>query len=111
VKRIVFIASVIALLLIANGLLRSIFDLLHKEDILTQAQKQLEVEKIKNQKLKAELSYVQTDQFIEEEAHNKLFLVKPGEQEVLLPSRSAQNTTQNPKQQISNWKKWLQLFF
>jgi hypothetical protein len=56
VKRIVFIASVIALLLIANGLVRSIFDLLHKEDILTQAQKQLEMEKIKNLRLNFPMS-------------------------------------------------------
>lgn len=109
-KRLIFIISVIVLLLAINGLIGSIFDLLHKENVLTQAQKQLEMEKLKNQKLKADLSYVQTDQFIEEEAHNKLFLVKPSEQEVLLPSAPVQNAAKASKQ-VPNWQKWLNLFF
>lgn len=79
--------------------------------MLTSAQKQLALEKAKNQKLKAELSYVQTDQFVEQEAHNKLFLVKPGEQEVLLPSQTAQKGATALNQRIPNWQKWLNLFF
>ena len=50
VKRAGFILIVIILLLIINNLLHSIYDLWHKQDLLTQAQKQLISEKLKNQK-------------------------------------------------------------
>ena len=96
-----------------NGLLHSIYDIWHKQDLLTAAQKTLDREKLLNQKLKGELSYAQTPQFLEEQAHNKLFLVKPGEQEVLISPNliKGQNQPQKQNQNIPNWQKWLNLFF
>ena len=79
-KKTGFLIVVIILMLIINNLIHSIYDIWSKQDLLNQAEKQLSKEESKNQKLKADLSYVQTQQFIEEEARNKLFLVKPGEQ-------------------------------
>ena len=111
-KKAVYIVMVIVLLLIINGLLHSIYDIWHKQDLLTSAQKQLDREKLLNQKLKGELSYAQTPQFLEEQAHNKLFLVKPGEQEVLIsPDLKNQNQPQKQGQNIPNWQQWLKLFF
>jgi len=112
-KKAAFILIVLILLFIINGLLHSIYDLWHKQDLLTSAQKDLERAQMQNQKLKGELSYAQTPQFIEEQAHDKLFLVKPGEQEVLMsPDLKNQNQTSKPVQQnIPNWQKWLNLFF
>lgn len=111
-KKAVFILIVIVMLLIINSLARSIFELWGKQDLLTSAQKELDAQKLKNQKLKAELSYTQTSQFIDEQAHNKLFLVKPGEQQVLI-SKDLINKTQAEKQKenVPNWQKWLNLFF
>lgn len=101
--------AVVALLLIINGLAHSIYDLWKKRDVLTAAQKTLEQEKIKNQKLKRELSRVQTKEFIEEEARNKLFLAKPDEKIVVIPvaSKSAVEKKAPP---VPSWKKWLNLF-
>lgn len=111
-KKAIFIVIVIVLLLIINSLVRSIFDLTTKRDLLTKAQKELEVEKVKNQKLKAELTFVKTEQFIEETAHNKLFLVKPGEQQVLISKDLILKTQdQNKKENLPNWQKWFNLFF
>jgi len=112
-KKAAFILIVLILLFIINGLLHSIYDLWHKQDLLTSAQKDLERAQSQNKKLKGELSAVNSPQFIEEQAHNKLFLVKPGEQEVLIaPDLKNQNQTSKPvKQNIPNWQKWLQLFF
>jgi cell division protein FtsB len=111
-KKIAFILVVLILLFIINGLAHSIYDIWHKQDLLTSAQKELIQEKLKNQKLKAGLSYVQTQQFIEEQAHNKLFLVKPGEQEVLISQvLKNKNQPQKQNQNIPNWQKWLKLFF
>ena len=111
-KKVIYIGIVIVLLLMINGLLHSIYDIWHKQDLLTAAQKTLDREKLLNQKLKGELSYAQTPQFLEEQAHNKLFLVKPGEQEVLIaPDLKSKNGPQKKEQNIPNWQKWLQLFF
>jgi len=111
-KKAAFILIVLVLLFIINGLAHSIYDLWHKQDLLTSAQRQLSQEKLQNQKLKAGLSYVKTPQFIEEQAHNKLFLVKLGEQEVLISQTlQKQNQPQKQSQNIPNWQKWLNLFF
>jgi cell division protein FtsB len=111
-KKAVFILIVIVLLLIINSLTRSIFELWGKQDLLTSAQKELDAEKLKNQKLKAELSYAKTDQFIDETAHNKLFLVKPGEQQVLISKDLINKSkTQKQKENLPNWQQWLKLFF
>lgn len=111
-KKLVFILIVIVLLLIINSLVRSIFDLWGKQDLLTSAQQELEVEKLKNAKLKGEFSYVKSQQFIDETAHNKLFLVKPGEQQVLISKDLIlKSEDQKQKKNVPNWQKWLQLFF
>ncbi len=112
-KRIVFFIILALSILIINNLVRSIYTLWQKYDLVTLAQKEQNRQKQKNQRLKSQLSHVQTKEFIEEQARNKLFLVKPGEQEVLIPqdlindsSPSAQAIKDDP-----NWKKWLGLFF
>ncbi len=101
---------VIVLLLAINNLVHSIYDIWSKQDLLNQAQKELTKEENKNQKLKGELSYVQTQKFIEEEARNKLFLVKPGEQQVLIPNMASESSRTQEKQ-VPNWQQWLNLFF
>lgn len=108
-RKIAYVVIVIGLILIINSLLRSIYDLWHKQDLVTSAIKQLDFEKQKNQKLKADFQYVQTSQFIESQAYNKLFLVKPGEQQVLI----SQNSALNKKiidDNTPNWQKWINLF-
>jgi cell division protein FtsB len=110
-KKVFFVITVIVLLLIINNLLHSIFELWHKQDLLTQAENQLASEQVLNQKLKAELSYTKTSQFIEEEARNKLFMVKPGEQSILISEdllKPYLSTKPSPK--IPNWQKWWNLF-
>ena len=111
-KKAVYIVVVIVLLLMINGLFHSIYDIWHKQDLVTSAQKQLDSEKLENQRLKGELSFAQTPQFLEEQAHNKLFLVKPGEQEVLIsPSLTGKNQLQKQNKNTPNWQQWLNLFF
>ena len=111
-KKIAYVFVVIVLILMINSLVHSILDLWQKQDLLTSAQKELDIQKQKNQKLKAQYEYVQTSQFIEEQAHNKLFLVKEGEQGVLIAQKLI-NQTQAKKGvgERSNWQKWLDLFF
>lgn len=111
-KKGIFLIIVIVLLVIINNLLHSTFDLWHKQDLLASAQKQLDAEKLKNSKLKAELTYAQTQSFLDETARNKLFLIKPGEQEVLISKDLIKTTTNNIKgENVPNWQKWMKLFF
>jgi cell division protein FtsB len=111
-KRIGFVLLVIVLLLIINGLIHSIFDLWQKQDLLTSAQKELNLEQLKNTKLKSDLSYAQSQQFIDEEARNKLFLAKPGEQQIFISSDLVSaNKEATRSENLPNWQKWLHLFF
>jgi cell division protein FtsB len=109
VKKFLQIAAIIVLVLIANGLAHSNYDLWHKQDLITSAQQNLEREKIRNEKLKSDLKIAQTPEFIESEARNKLFLTKEGEKEVLISKKEVKAEVKTPN--LPNWKKWLDLFF
>ncbi len=110
-KKITFIVIVIILLLIINDLVRSTYDIWQKKDFITQAQKELSFQQQENQKLKSALSYSQTPEFIEKEARNKLFMVKNGEQKVLIPQESEGSQDALKENNDPNWKKWWNLFF
>ena len=109
-KKIIFIIIVIILLLIVNNLVRSIHDLWQKKDYITQVQQELDLQKQENQRLKSALSYSQSQEFIEKQARDKLFMVKAGEQKVLVPQES-ESSQEAQKDNNPNWKKWWNLFF
>lgn len=109
-KKVLFIIIVIVLLLIINDLSRSIYDIWQKKDFVTKAEKELNFQKQENNRLKSELSYAQTPEFIEKEARNKLFMVKKGEQKILIPKES-KDQEEAKKESLPNWKQWWNLFF
>ena len=109
-KKIIFIIIVVILLFIINNLVNSVFNIWQKKDFVTQSQKELDFQKQENQRLKSALSYSQTQEFIEREARDKLFMVKEGEQKVLIPQES-ENSQEILKDNDPNWKKWWNLFF
>jgi len=112
VKKAAYLIAVVVLLFIINGLVGSIFDLLGKQDVVKEAQRKLEAEKAKNAKLKAEYDLAQRKQFVEEEARNKLFWVKEGELNVIIPPDLIPSESQaKPQKQDPFWKQWLNLFF
>lgn len=112
-KRIIFIVVIIIFVFIINNLVQSIYGLWQKQDLIVSAQKELERERVENEKLKKRLAEVKGDHFIEQEARDRLLLVKPGEDVVVLPrdliagSREAQRQPQNIK---PNWLQWWELF-
>ncbi|HZJ18526.1 MAG TPA: septum formation initiator family protein [Patescibacteria group bacterium] len=111
-KKIVFIAIVVALIVVINNLVHSIYDLSQKQDFVVSAKKELEDEKMLNQKLKAQISIVQSKDFIEQEARNKLFMGKPGEQPVIIPVNLLEGKKEEkPQDKSPNWQKWWNLFF
>lgn len=100
-------------LLVINNLIRSIISLSQKQELISSAQKQLDKEKKENELLKQQLQQVNNTRFIEEQARNKLFMVKEGEQLVLLPKELP---LQNSKQSVTNreektpFQEWIALF-
>ncbi len=113
-KKVIFFIALGICILVINNLVRSIYDLWHKNDLLVDAQRELTRQKQENQRLKSQLSYVESKEFVEEIARNKLLLVKPGEQRVLIPQDLIKGSS-TPSASIEkvdpNWKKWLRLFF
>jgi cell division protein FtsB len=110
-KRLLFLSLVVVLILIIGGLTRSIYGLWRKQDLVSSYQKELSKEKNENQKLKNQLSLVEKSDFLEQQARNNLFLVKPGEQDVIIPKGLliASNSAK-PSETVPNWKKWWSLF-
>lgn len=111
-KKAVYIIIVLSLLFAINNVARSIYDLWHKQDLLSQAKKQLEQKKDENSKLKRQISYAQSKEFIEEEARNKLFLGKPGDQQVIIPENLIKHKEEKKPEDVRpNFQRWIDLFF
>lgn len=114
-KKILYLIVFIISLIIINNLLRSIYNLWQKQDLMTDAKRQLQQEKTENEKLQDQLARVKRSDFVEEEARNKLFMVKPGEKIVLIDQETkAEEGGQTQKQKattLPNWRQWWNLFF
>jgi cell division protein FtsB len=108
-KKLLYFGVVIICILIINNLLHSIYDLWHKQDLVVSAQKNLDMQKEENRKLKLRLKLVDSDKFIEEEARDKLLMVKPGESGIILPEVGPK--TEKKEAKIPNWQLWLRLIF
>ena len=111
-KKIFFIAFFLISILMINNLAHSAYTTWKKKDLLATRQKELEKQKQENQALKSELSIVGSKAFVEKEARDKLFLVKPQEQKVLLPQNLPLEDKDKPQDENTpNWQKWWKLFF
>lgn len=114
------IVTVICLVSVIS-LSRSIYGLWRKRDVVKERALVLAQAEAENKRLKKELEQVQSPGFVEEEARNKLGLIKPGEQVVMLPDRSTvdgqpggeagSQFTETKDNNLPNWKQWWRLFF
>lgn len=110
-KKIIFVIIVIILLFMINDLVRSMWDIWQKKDVVSEAQSQLDFQKQENQRLKSALAYSKTPEFIEKQARDKLFMAKQGEQKILIPQESQNSQNLQNQENEPNWKKWWDLFF
>ena len=111
-KKILFFIVVIICLLAANNLLGSIYTTWQKQAFLTEAERDVAQEEQRHQALQKQLKMVSQQEFVEEQAREKLLLVKPGEQLVLIPTGLIVPT---PKPQgvgvtQPHWQEWLEYF-
>lgn len=96
----------------------SIYSLWQKGDIVSEREQYLRRLEKEQDELKTQLSYTMRPDFIEEEARNKLNLVKPDETLIVLSERNATTSGQkqesveisgsNPSQRV--FHRWLELF-
>jgi cell division protein DivIC len=110
-KRVFVILAIVICLFIVNSLARSIWDTWSKRDLVEKANKELLTAKKDNQKLKSELEEAKKQEFIESQARNKLLLVKPGEEQVIVPQEENKDETKSAKDLKPNWQKWWEHFF
>lgn len=106
VRKIAMGAIILIVLLIGYNLIVRIMDALRSGERLSQAADKVYQLEGKNKQLKQKLKEVQSGEFIEEQARNKLGLGKAGETVVIIPeeklnlvmgaSRSAQVRLPNP---------------
>lgn len=113
-KKILYLLIIIASVYIMNSLVRSIYNLWQKKDLITVAKTQLAQQQNENEKLQDQLKQVKRNDFIEEEARDKLFMVKNGEQVVMLPhtqeEQTGQGTAVQEQPKLPVWQQWLALF-
>lgn len=112
-KRIISLFFIIISVSIIYNYSRSIYGLWHKKDVLIQAQNELEKVQKENAKLQQDLAKTKNPEFVEEQARDKLFLVKPGENTVVIPKNLLPTPTIYKPVVPSkpNWEKWVTIFF
>lgn len=112
-KRIIYATVLLFTLASTINSISAIYQLFHKRDLLLAAQNALKKEQRQNSELKNQLQIVSSQEFIEEEARDKLYLSKSGESTVfiakdLIGTKAAE--IQKPQDKM-NWQLWLQVFF
>lgn len=108
-KKLVYLIAIVACLVVIHNLAVSTYDLWHKQDLVSEANSDLQREKSENQALQKQLKTVKSPQFLEEQARNELFMVKPGESGVILPPNIGESSTKK-EPNLAPWQKWLKLF-
>ena len=110
IKKVVYILVVIFCLLTIQNLIRSIYNLWNKQDLVVKAKNELEREKQESQRLKVQFSYVKSEKFVESEARDKLFMLKPGESGVIVPQDLIKKKKEKREIELANWQRWINLF-
>lgn len=115
-KKISFIVIIFISLLIAYNLFNQIFQALKSGERLSIAAETLYRLELENKKLKEKLEYIKSNEYIEEQARNKLGLGRKGETVVIIPNDKlnqvlgASESAQKQVDSIPNWYGWLRLF-
>jgi len=110
-KRVIPFIIIILLLLVIKNNISSIIDSVNNTDTTSSLSKQLGEEKKKNQYLKERLFYVKTNQFVEDQAKEKLGYLRPGEFFVIAPTPAPSEAKSVVIDDRPNWKRWIELFF
>jgi len=111
--KVVYLSIIIVGLLVSFGLARNLYTAYQNSKLLSDSQRKLQQLKLENESLQQESWQASDPSFIDQEARQRLGLVKPGEVLIILPHDTA-TTAATPTQKIVDepvWKKWMSLFF
>lgn len=117
---ILFICLVCLLGYFTINVIQTMTDGYNYQDRVETLERQVQNLSKQKQELNHQLEYVQSKQFIEEEARNKLHLARPSEKIVIFPQNSAvlsavapmDDQQESTKQRsLGHTDKWLELFF
>lgn len=117
IKKLAIVIVIIIGLFIAYNLLNQIFAALKSEERLSSAAEILYRLEGENKKLKQRLDKISSNEFIEEQARNKLNLSKLGETMVIIPDEKlnqvlgASGSAQKQEERLPNPLGWLRLFW
>lgn len=109
-KKVLYILIIIVSIYIINSLVRSIYGLWQKRDLIIIAKEELKNEQTEEEKYKDELTRVKRVDFIEGEARNKLFMGRPGEQIVIIDKNAQLKKNPTIEAPQPNWRQWLNFF-
>lgn len=111
----VLIFILIVVIIIAYNLISQIINTLKSGERLTQAAERLQTLQNQNKELKKQLEYIQTPEFIEKQARDKLGLAKKGETMVVIPEEKIDTVLGTSKSaqtsRLPNYQGWLKLFW
>lgn len=113
--RLLSIAALALGLYLIWTLVPSILEDLNKGQKITHLEQKLEAVRLENERLQLELSYLQSRDFVERQARDKLNLSYPKDTLVILPqipkSQLSLDDQDRAEENIPNWQKWLKLFW
>lgn len=109
-KKILAVIIIIGLVLIIKNILFSIHSLLENGKTITTLKEEVAAGKKKKQFLAERLYYVNSNEFIEQEARDKLGLIKSGEYVVIAPNEPTPTPPPSKKTTVSRFYEWLRLF-
>lgn len=112
-RRLIKIIVVIVGIGLIIGLSKNIYRLFKAGDQVKLAQQSLEELEKKHQEMLRKKEYYQSEEFVEQEARNRLNMSKSGETVVILPPNLGQKNESTPNftPELPNWQKWFKLFF
>lgn len=110
-KKLIPFVIIILLILVIKGNISAIIDTKNNTNTAANLVNKLKTERKENQFLKERLTYVKTNDFIEDEATNKLGLLKPGEHFIIAPTPAPVGKPNEVIDDSPNWQKWWNLFF
>lgn len=112
-KKALFLLICLVCLFVIQGLVRSIITLWEKREVYVSKQEELVRVKKEHASLKEQEKKVNDPLFAEKEIRNKLFLVKPNEKIVLLPTGILEREAKSHEKKIQEkpvYEQWLTLF-
>lgn len=96
---------------------RTVWGLLQKEKAIDEARERVEALKKEQEKLLETKEKIESDEFIEREAREKLGLAKPGEAIAVPPDEETlrkfapKTEPESFPEELPIWKRWVELFF